>query len=49
MEAAFKAQGANYKAAADWSPHVVAAGNLITAQNPASAGPMAAAIVAALA
>ena len=49
MEAEFRAQGANYKAAADWSPHVVTAGNLITAQNPASAGPMAEAVIAALA
>ena len=49
MEAEFRAQGAVYKSAADWSPHVVKAGNLITAQNPASAGPMAEAVIAALA
>jgi putative intracellular protease/amidase len=36
LEDDLRATGANYTRADDWSPHVVADGNLITGQNPAS-------------
>lgn len=37
--------GADYSRAADWKPHVVTDGLLITGQNPASAGPAAVALL----
>jgi putative intracellular protease/amidase len=33
--------GGTYSKAADWQPHVVRDGNLITGQNPASSEPVA--------
>ncbi|WP_250032203.1 type 1 glutamine amidotransferase domain-containing protein [Paractinoplanes maris] len=42
------ALGATYDAGADWQPHVVVDGRLITGQNPASSAPVAAEIVRAL-
>lgn len=36
VEDMLKANGANYSKAADWTPHAVADGHLITGQNPAS-------------
>jgi putative intracellular protease/amidase len=48
LEDALRAEGADYSSAADWQPHVVVDGRLITGQNPASAGPMAKELVAAL-
>ncbi|KIP07699.1 hypothetical protein PHLGIDRAFT_105298, partial [Phlebiopsis gigantea 11061_1 CR5-6] len=40
--------GGSYVKADDWAPKVVVDGNLITGQNPASAGPVGKAILAAL-
>lgn len=40
--------GGNYSKAADWQPHVVADGLLITGQNPASSAPAATALLKAL-
>ncbi len=40
--------GGNYSKAADWVPHVVADGLLVTGQNPASSGPAAEALLALL-
>jgi putative intracellular protease/amidase len=40
--------GGNYSKAADWVPHVVADGLLLTGQNPASSGPAAEALLALL-
>ena len=48
LESALREEGALYVAGADWQPHVVVDGTLITGQNPASAGPLAHALVAAL-
>ncbi|WP_285447474.1 type 1 glutamine amidotransferase domain-containing protein [Xanthomonas sp. LMC-A-07] len=48
LESALREEGALYSAGADWQPHVVVDGTLITGQNPASAGPLAHALVAAL-
>lgn len=42
-------QGAIYSSAAPFEPHVVTSGMLLTGQNPASAGPLAEAVAAALA
>lgn len=36
IEDTFIAQGAHYEKGADWTPHVVVDGNLVTGQNPAS-------------
>ena len=41
--------GGRYSKAADWQPHVVVDGLLITGQNPASSGPAAQALLKALA
>lgn len=41
-------QGADFSAADPFEPHVVVDGNLLTGQNPASAAPLAAAVIAAL-
>lgn len=48
LEDALRAEGADYAATAVWQPKVVIDGKLFTGQNPASAGPLATAIVAAL-
>lgn len=40
--------GGKYSKAADWEPHVVADGLLVTGQNPASSGPAAEALLALL-
>jgi putative intracellular protease/amidase len=40
--------GGTYSKAADWVPHVVADGLLVTGQNPASSGPAAEALLALL-
>ncbi len=44
-----KENGGSYSKAADWQPHVVTDGLLITGQNPASSGPAATALLALLA
>ncbi len=41
VEDTLTASGGNYSKAADWQPHVVADGSLITGQNPASSEPAA--------
>jgi putative intracellular protease/amidase len=48
IEDVFNAQGATYQKAADWSPHVVVDGQLITGQNPASSEGVAEALIAKL-
>lgn len=48
LEDALNAEGAEYTSASNWHPHVVVDGRLITGQNPASAGPLANELVAAL-
>lgn len=48
LEDALRADGAEHSAAAPWEPKVVVDGRLMTGQNPASGGPLAEAIVAAL-
>jgi len=48
LEDALKLEGAEYSSAPNWEPHVVVDGRLITGQNPASAGPLAKELVAAL-
>jgi putative intracellular protease/amidase len=48
LEDALRAEGAEYTSAANWQPHVVVDGRLITGQNPASAGPLAKELLAAL-
>lgn len=48
LEEALRAAGADYSAAPPWQPHVVLDGRIMTGQNPASAGPLAEAMVAAL-
>ena len=45
VEDMLRQSGGNYLRAADWQPHVVVDGLLITGQNPASAGPAAAALL----
>jgi len=47
LEDALTADGAAYSSAANWQPHVVVYGRLITGQNPASAGPLAKELLAA--
>ncbi|PSL44330.1 putative intracellular protease/amidase [Chitinophaga niastensis] len=49
LEDMLKEKGANYVKGEDWHPFVVASGNLITGQNPASAEAVAEKIIAALA
>lgn len=48
LEDALRAEGAEYASAPQWQPKVVVDGRLMTGQNPASAGPLAREIVAAL-
>ena len=48
LEDALRAEGANYSSAENWQSRVVVDGRLITGQNPASAGPLAKELVAAL-
>ena len=48
LEDALRAEGAEYSSAANWQPRVVVDGRLITGQNPASAGPLAKELLAAL-
>jgi putative intracellular protease/amidase len=48
LEDALREQGADYAAAGAWQAKVVVDGRLMTGQNPASAGPLAAAMVDAL-
>jgi putative intracellular protease/amidase len=48
LEDALKAEGAEYSSTENWQPKVVVDGRLITGQNPASAGPLANELVAAL-
>jgi len=45
VEDALKDKGGIYSKAADWQPHVVIAGNLITGQNPASSAQAAQALL----
>lgn len=48
VEDMLKESGGKYTKAADWAPHVVTDGLLITGQNPASSEPVAEALLAAL-
>ena len=48
LETALVAEGAKYESTAVWQPRIVIDGRLMTGQNPASAGPLAEAIVEAL-
>jgi putative intracellular protease/amidase len=48
LEDALNAEGAEYSSVANWQPHVVVDGRLITGQNPASAAPLGRELVAAL-
>ncbi|MDC0679118.1 type 1 glutamine amidotransferase domain-containing protein [Sorangium atrum] len=48
LETALRAEGAEYDSTAPWQPKVIVDGRLITGQNPASGGPLAKEIVAAL-
>jgi putative intracellular protease/amidase len=48
LEDALRAEGAEYTSVANWQPHVVIDGRLITGQNPASAGLLAKELLAAL-
>lgn len=41
-------QGGHYSKGADWQPHVVIDGKLVTGQNPASSGPAAKAVISQL-
>ena len=47
LETALVAEGAKYESTAVWQPKIVVDGRLMTGQNPASAGPLAEAIVEA--
>ncbi|MFR9731770.1 type 1 glutamine amidotransferase domain-containing protein [Saccharopolyspora sp. MS10] len=49
VEDALKARGGDYGKGADWEPHVLRDGLLITGQNPASSGPAADELVSLLA
>lgn len=49
VEAELKTLGGLYSKGADWAPHVLTDGLLITGQNPASSRPAAEALLAALA
>jgi putative intracellular protease/amidase len=48
LEEALRAEGAKYSSADVWQENVVVDGRLLTGQNPASAGPLAKAIIDAL-
>jgi putative intracellular protease/amidase len=45
LEDELKRQGANYSCEADWQPYIIADGNLITGQNPASSEGVAQAVL----
>ncbi|MBJ7221953.1 MULTISPECIES: type 1 glutamine amidotransferase domain-containing protein [unclassified Brenneria] len=49
IEDEFKRQGGLYEKGADWQPHIVTDGHLITGQNPASSEAVAAALIKQLA
>jgi putative intracellular protease/amidase len=49
VEDMLKANGGHYSKGADWQPHVLTAGLLITGQNPASSEPAARALLDKLA
>lgn len=49
VEDVLKANGGRYERAADWQPHAVTDGLLITGQNPASSEPVAHALLGAAA
>jgi putative intracellular protease/amidase len=49
LESRLRDQGAVFESAADWQPHAVADGRLITGQNPASSAPAAKLVLEALA
>ncbi|HZI77389.1 MAG TPA: hypothetical protein VFD73_25775, partial [Gemmatimonadales bacterium] len=49
VEDMLKQNGGDYSKAADWQPHAVTAGNLITGQNPASSESTAKALLTQLA
>lgn len=48
VEDMLRQHGGRYSKMADWQPHVVTDGHLITGQNPASSGPVAMAVVVML-
>ncbi len=48
LEDALRSEGAEYSSTDNWQPKVVVDGRLITGQNPASAGPLAKELLAAL-
>jgi putative intracellular protease/amidase len=48
LEDALRAEGAQYSSVANWQPHVVVDGRLITGQNPASASDVGKTLLAAL-
>lgn len=48
LEDALRAEGTGYSAGQAWQPNIVVDGRLMTGQNPASAGPLAQAMVDAL-
>ncbi len=48
LEDALRAEGADCASVPNWQPHVIVYGRLITGQTPASAGPLAKELVAAL-
>lgn len=48
LEDALRHEGADYSSVANWQPHVVVDGRLITGQNPASAGELGKRLLAAL-
>jgi len=48
LETALVTEGAKYESAENWQPKVVVDGRLMTGQNPASAGPLATAMVEVL-
>jgi putative intracellular protease/amidase len=43
-----RAEGAEYSSVANWQPHIVVDGRLITGQNPASAGGLGKELLASL-
>ncbi|MFG1810435.1 type 1 glutamine amidotransferase domain-containing protein [Streptomyces sp. NPDC049040] len=49
LESRLRSAGADYSKGQPWSPYVVVDGNLVTGQNPASAGPAAEAVLKLLA
>ncbi|MEU4695448.1 type 1 glutamine amidotransferase domain-containing protein [Actinoplanes sp. NPDC023714] len=49
LQSTLEKQGGKHTGAADWQPHVVTDGNLVTGQNPASSAGVAEAVLVALA